>query len=267
MGSISKCPICGDRVSIPEGVERQALVRCPLCEAEFPLERAMTGALDPPPELVPVAHLSAGDAESPSVAEDASGGPAAATAASEGLSPADETSDGQSLADDLSLAEEYEIALKEEGTTTGFQAANDDGTSPDDGGPVHREPADSEEVYAVAGEAADEEKPEGERYDFGGQAAGGPGGFGLSGAASAWRSQQAGSSVLGQTGKFIGIIVGGLLGIAFAYLVLSLVSPAHFDYLHLWGRPNASAPGGKTPGNSPAAPRAPGDQDRWPGLE
>ncbi len=247
MGRISNCPICGDRVSVPEGVERQALVRCPLCEAEFPLERALGGALDPPPELVPVAHLSSGDAE--------------------GLTPAEDSSDGLSLADGLSLPEEYEIGLKEEGPTAGLQTAKEEGAPRDDGGTVNREPADSEEVYAVAGEAADEEEPEGEKYLFGGHAAGGPGGFGLPGAASVWRSQQAGPSALGQIGKFVGIVVGGLLGIAFAYLVLSLVSPSHFDYLHLWGRPKSSATDGKTPGTSPAAPRSPGDQGRGPGLE
>jgi len=229
MGSISSCPICGDHLSIPEGVERQAVVRCPLCEAEFPLERAMSRALDPPPELVPVARLSAGDTDALSVAGEAPNGPAPAATASDGLIPAEETSDGLSLAD--------------------------------------QESAKSEEVYAVAGAAVEEEKPEGEKYVFGDQAAGGPGGFGVPGAASVWRSQQARSSVLGQVGKFIGIVVGGLLGIAVAYLALSLVSPAHFDYLHLWGRPQSSAPNGKTPGTSPATPRAPSDQDRWPGLE
>jgi hypothetical protein len=261
MGSISNCPVCGNRVSIPEGIERQALVRCPLCDAEFPLERALAGALDPPPELVPVAQLSAGDAEGRSVAQDRSAGPAPAAKAPADLSPADETSDG------LSLAEEYEIALKEEGPTAGPQAAKEEGAPPDDGGTADREPADSEEVYAVAGEAGEAGEPEGEKYDFGGQAPGGPGGFGLGGAASVWRSQQAGPSVLGQIGKFLGIVLGGLFGIAFAYLVLSIVSPAHFDYLHVWGRRKPAATDGKTPGTSPAAPRAPGEKDGWPGLE
>jgi len=238
MGSISNCPNCGDHVSIPEGVDRQAMVRCPLCEAEFPLDRAMTTAAVPPPELVPVAHLSAGSTNGPTVAGNIPNGLTLAERASDGLSPAEETSNGLSLADETSGGP----------------------------GPVE-DPAGSEEIYAVAGAAVEEEEPESEKYVFGGQPAGGAEGFGVPGAAAAWRSQQAEPSALGQIGKLLGIVLGGLLGIAVAYLALSLVSPANFDYLHLWGRPRSSAPNGKTPGGPPATPPGPGETDRWPGLE
>ncbi len=49
---ISTCPKCREQVSIPPGVESAALVRCPLCEAEYPLSDSLSLA---PPELVPVA--------------------------------------------------------------------------------------------------------------------------------------------------------------------------------------------------------------------
>ena len=51
MPVVSTCPKCEQQVMIPDGIDREALVRCPLCEAEFPLGEAMTGL---PPVLVPL---------------------------------------------------------------------------------------------------------------------------------------------------------------------------------------------------------------------
>jgi len=51
MPIISKCPKCEQAVTIPDGIDPQAAVRCPLCEVEFPLAEAMAGA---PPALIPV---------------------------------------------------------------------------------------------------------------------------------------------------------------------------------------------------------------------
>jgi hypothetical protein len=56
-------------------------------------------------------------------------------------------------------------------------------------------------------------------------------------AAALWRSHQKPVSSLGSLGKAVAIVVGGFLGVAVAYLVLSIVSPSRFDFLHLWGRP------------------------------
>jgi hypothetical protein len=49
MPVISACPKCQKPVSIPAGVDLTASVRCPLCQAEYPLGEAL------PPELIPVA--------------------------------------------------------------------------------------------------------------------------------------------------------------------------------------------------------------------
>ena len=49
MPVISTCPRCQKQVSIPAGIDSAALVRCPLCNAEYPLSEAI------PPELIPVA--------------------------------------------------------------------------------------------------------------------------------------------------------------------------------------------------------------------
>ncbi len=48
MPTISTCPRCQKPVAIPGGVASTALVRCPLCAAEYPLGEAV------PPELIPV---------------------------------------------------------------------------------------------------------------------------------------------------------------------------------------------------------------------
>ncbi len=48
---ISTCPGCQKQVSIPLKVESTALVRCPLCKAEYALSESLALA---PPELIPV---------------------------------------------------------------------------------------------------------------------------------------------------------------------------------------------------------------------
>ena len=52
MSAISLCPKCQKPVSLPAGLDSPALVRCPLCGAEYPLGEAL------PPELIPVAAVS-----------------------------------------------------------------------------------------------------------------------------------------------------------------------------------------------------------------
>jgi hypothetical protein len=48
---ISTCPKCQEQVSIPFGVEAEAMVRCPMCDAEYALGEALALA---PPELIVV---------------------------------------------------------------------------------------------------------------------------------------------------------------------------------------------------------------------
>jgi hypothetical protein len=55
MPAISTCPKCQRQVSIPAGVEAAAAVRCPLCEAEYPLGESLALA---PPELIPVVAVA-----------------------------------------------------------------------------------------------------------------------------------------------------------------------------------------------------------------
>ncbi len=48
MVSVSKCPRCQQLVAIPEGVDLDAAVQCPLCSEEYPLRESL------PPALIPV---------------------------------------------------------------------------------------------------------------------------------------------------------------------------------------------------------------------
>jgi hypothetical protein len=59
MPAISTCPKCQRQVSIPAGVDSAAVVRCPLCEAEYPLSEALALA---PPELIPVVAAASREA-------------------------------------------------------------------------------------------------------------------------------------------------------------------------------------------------------------
>jgi hypothetical protein len=68
MARTATCTHCGQRLTIPDGLDESGMVRCPLCDAEFPLGDVLAGAVeadDPEdgdaaaqaPELVP-AHSS-----------------------------------------------------------------------------------------------------------------------------------------------------------------------------------------------------------------
>jgi hypothetical protein len=53
---ISTCPRCQKQVSVPTGVDATALVRCPICDAEYALSEALAWA---PPALIPLASAAA----------------------------------------------------------------------------------------------------------------------------------------------------------------------------------------------------------------
>jgi len=215
MSSVSDCPSCGQKVSIPQGVEAGTTVRCPLCEGEFPLDRALAAAVAAPPELVPVARVSADT--------------------SNGLTPADEDSDRVAV----------ESGARTEPPASGQEAAV----------PAAAESVEDGYALAGESRGQSEAEAEAERYDFGDVLpAAGPG-LGAAGAAAPWRSRQPEPSLAGQLGKFVGIVVGAFLGMAVAYLALSWISPGRFDYLNVWGRaksPAADNKGQNGPASAPA---------------
>jgi LSD1 subclass zinc finger protein len=55
MPMISTCPSCRKQVSIPSGIDANAEVRCPLCDAKYALSEALALA---PPELIPVVSVA-----------------------------------------------------------------------------------------------------------------------------------------------------------------------------------------------------------------
>ncbi len=73
MPSVCDCPYCGQRTGIPENVDPEAVVRCPWCEYEFTLDRALMNAVEAPPEhiaefppgLIPVSSAAAREPEPP----------------------------------------------------------------------------------------------------------------------------------------------------------------------------------------------------------
>ncbi len=201
--SISTCPHCAQQVSISSGLEAETLVRCPICEAEFPLRLALVNAVEAPPELVPVARVTealrdtAVQLATPPQTAGAKGKEAEAQGtAPPSISPerADPAPAGRPV-DTAALVR----ALDEEQ------------------GPSH-------EIYGLAGHSAGVEAsaiPDVTHAQ----------------AAALWRSRQKPVSSLGSVGKGVAIVVGGFLGIAVAYFFLSIISPRKFDFLHLWGRP------------------------------
>ena len=46
MSSVAPCPFCGQQTTIPENVDPTSVVRCPLCEYEFPLDDALFNATE-----------------------------------------------------------------------------------------------------------------------------------------------------------------------------------------------------------------------------
>ncbi len=62
MSHVCPCPFCGQQTAIPDHLDPARIVRCPLCEYEFPLDDALFHATEAPPdhvaelppELVPV---------------------------------------------------------------------------------------------------------------------------------------------------------------------------------------------------------------------
>jgi len=63
MSRIARCGKCQARVTVPEGLEEGESVRCPICQAVYPLTELPAEAVDAdnsemPPELAPVAEVS-----------------------------------------------------------------------------------------------------------------------------------------------------------------------------------------------------------------
>lgn len=95
MSTIAKCPQCQQPVTIPSGMPFDAAVRCPCCQADFPLRVLLAGALSAPapddgsaaPELVAVEAAASPESATPATPQQdpiaASAEPVSEPAASE----------------------------------------------------------------------------------------------------------------------------------------------------------------------------------------
>jgi len=93
MPIISSCPKCQKPVSVPNAIDSAALVRCPLCAAEYPLGEAL------PPELIPVLVAAS---------------PAPAAEAVEGSAKLEETVEHEPVVEDREKEEEKSTPEHEE---------------------------------------------------------------------------------------------------------------------------------------------------------
>jgi hypothetical protein len=188
MFSISSCPHCGQQVLISAELHAECLVRCPICEAEFPLGQALANAVDAPPELTPVAR----------VAEEQRSEKEEEQTAGWGVTPS-------------GTVERTQAGVASQPTDAAFQPT-DSASEP----PVPQAPAPDHEPTDAPPDAPPAVSP----FE----------------ARALWQSRQKPESLFGSAGKAIAIAAGGLLGIAVAYLALSVISPRRFDFLNLWGQ-------------------------------
>lgn len=241
--SISTCPHCAQQVSISPGLEPETLVRCPICEAEFPLRLALVNAVEIPPELVPVARVT-------EALEDTSVHLATPPRMAGGGTNELQTQDA---------------ALPP--TAPGAGAGNVPGSA---GAVDQADPAGASRPVDTAAlvRALDEEQgPSPAIYGLAGHSPGDEASalpdVTHAQAAALWRSRQKPASSLGTLGKGVAIVVGGFLGIAVVYFIFSIISPRRFDFLHLWGRPRPTSAGlpASDSGQSAPAVRTPGEFD------
>jgi len=231
--SISTCPHCAQQVSIAPGLEAEAQVRCPICEAEFPLRLALVNAVDAPPELVPVARVDAlrdttvqlatPPPPSPAIRDaDAPGIAASPTSPDAGMGSATVSAGDDAKADAARASRPVDTAA--------LVRALDEEQGPSPG------------IYGLAGHSPG---PEASAIPDVTHAQ----------AAALWRSRQKPVSAFGSMGKAVAIVLGGLLGIAVAYFFVSAIG--------LFGRPKPNSAVAPAPdsGKGDPAPRTPGKFD------
>src|SRR3972149_3449742 len=93
MPSLTSCPRCDMQVLVPDGVRTETLVRCPLCDEEYPLGEVFDGV----PMLVVVGGADAIAGESGAVARLAATPPS-----EEDFGPADFGDEGE-MGDDIGV--------------------------------------------------------------------------------------------------------------------------------------------------------------------
>ena len=205
MPSISSCPECHRDLTLPDLVDGKQSLRCPLCDARFPAERVMADSVSFPPAAIVVS--TSDDVPPPAVERPAESEPwSTATSHDTGIDEdAGRSSQKESgfHGSDVNEPDLDESELDESSVAT----ADEDDSSAEDSGV-----ADSEVSPDYA--------------SFGRQAA-------AMRTAPRTRREASAFSLFGQ---FVGIAVGGVLGLALGYWILLWILGAQADFLHLRGK-------------------------------
>lgn len=241
---ISRCPQCGREVAIPPGVVAEAVVRCPICSAEYPLADALSQL---PPLLIVVDPILAA-AESDAAAEVTSV-QSAATAEEVALlaqQPAADTTDGADAEADLfapgdeAIGEAAGIAagadlesadgdLINEAAATNEALASEEAVAADQAEDVAEEEALEEGEFGVAGEEVEEDaEAEGSAAlaDFARLQEAKP-----EPSTAAKLRRKKGKNPVWQLG---GVIGGAVIGLFMGYYVLNFFWGPQHDYLGIW---------------------------------
>lgn len=191
--------------------------------------------------------------------------------------PLDEAVAAEAADDDLTLADdEAEADLALEAADKSGDVAESEASPPDQETPPGDEQVDSSDEYKVAGEDDREERAEhegdgeqeGESYDFGAPAKGDAEAYRAASEALR-RNQKPEVPPLSKAGRFIGVVIAGLLGILVAWVFVSVVT---WGYSKVAGN-STPDPKPKKSAKASAAPRGvtpnvPEDGEiTWPGLE
>lgn len=233
---ISRCPQCGREVAIPPGVVAEAVVRCPICSAEYPLADALSQL--PPLLIVVDPVLAVADSSS---AADVTSVQSAATAEEAALlaqQPVADATEGEGpdlfVAADEAGAEAAGLAVGEaaesaEGIVFDGAAAADEAAADEQGKSVVADEAVTEEEFGIAGEEVGEDaEAEGAAAlaDFARLQEAKP-----EPSAAAKMRRKKGKNPVWQLG---GVIGGAVIGLFMGYYVLNFFWGPQHDYLGIW---------------------------------
>lgn len=215
MAKISRCPQCGEKVTIPTAIDDDRLVRCPLCDAEFPLAEALSDAEEAPPELVAVEAVPQAPEESqvesePEAADAPAEDPEVQAAVDAGDSQSEEAGETEEAPDDVSKEAAEAAASINLWDDVSEAPKIDTGTPVDDDAESH-----AAGIHFGGIVTADEDdEPEGEAAVSGG------------------RKKKKKEKSFAR--EMVGIILGGVGGVLLAYYGLNFFGGPRFDFAEVY---------------------------------
>lgn len=222
---ISRCPQCGREVAIPPGVVAEAVVRCPICSAEYPLADALSQL---PPLLIVVDPILAA-AESDAAA-DVTSVQSAATAEEVALlaqQPVAELTEGAEAAGDQCTTADG--AMFDDAVASDVAVASDAAAATDQAEGVAEEEGIEEGEFGIAGEEGEEEAEAAGAAalaDFARLQETKP-----EPSTAAKLRRKKGKNPVWQLG---GVIGGAVIGLFLGYYVLNFFWGSQHDYLGIW---------------------------------